>query len=123
MKLTGFDLNLLVVFEAILRERSVTKAGERLGLSQPAISHALNRLRWMLKDQLFVRTPEGMTPTPRAEHLAEPISRALHDLKRTLAPQEFAPAEADRRFLLGPNNDAAVALARPRFSQRRAPAP
>jgi hypothetical protein len=47
MKLTGFDLNLLVIFEAILRERSVTKAGERLGLSQPAMSHALNRLRWI----------------------------------------------------------------------------
>ena len=54
MKLTTFDLNLLVVFEAVLRDRSVTKAGERLGLSQPAMSHALNRLRWLLKDQLFV---------------------------------------------------------------------
>src|ERR1700674_5050997 len=99
MKLTTFDLHLLVVFEAVLRDRSVTKAGERLGLSQPAMSHALNRLRWLLKDQLFIRTPEGMTPTPRAEHLAEPISRALTDLQRTLDPEEFTPEDASRRFV------------------------
>src|ERR1700737_2445215 len=95
MQLKTFDLNLLVVFEAVLRERSVTKAGEKLGLSRPAMSHALNRLRWMLKDQLFVRTPEGMMPTPRAEHLAEPISRALLDLKRTLDPQNVGPRMRD----------------------------
>ena len=67
MNLATFDLNLLLVFEAILRERSVTRAAEHLSLSQPAMSHALNRLRWLLKDQLFVRTPAGMMPTPRAE--------------------------------------------------------
>ena len=97
MELKTFDLNLLVVFEAVLRERSVTRAGEKLGLSQPAMSHALNRLRWMLKDQLFVRTPEGMMPTPRAEFLAEPICRALFDLQRTLEPEDFVAEEADRR--------------------------
>jgi DNA-binding transcriptional LysR family regulator len=123
VELKTFDLNLLLVFEAVLRERSVTKAGEKLGLSQPAMSHALNRLRWMLKDQLFVRTPEGMTPTPRAEHLAEPISRALHDLKRTLDPEEFTPEEADRRFVVGLNNYAAVVLAGPVFGKCRALAP
>src|SRR5260370_42438124 len=100
MKLTTFDLNLLVVFEAILRERSVPKAGERLGLSQPAISHALNRLRWMLKDQLFVRTPEGMIPTPRAEQLAQPVRRALLELALALEPEEFAPELAERRFII-----------------------
>ncbi|HZB93081.1 MAG TPA: LysR family transcriptional regulator, partial [Stellaceae bacterium] len=60
MNLAAFDLNLLVVFDAVMRERSVTRAGERIGLSQPAMSHALNRLRYMLKDPLFVRTPDGM---------------------------------------------------------------
>jgi DNA-binding transcriptional LysR family regulator len=111
MQLKSFDLNLLVVFDAVLRERSVTKAGERLGLSQPAMSHALNRLRWLLKDQVFVRTPEGMMPTPRAEYLAEPISRALVDLQRTLDPEEFTPEEARRRFVIAINNYAAVVLA------------
>jgi DNA-binding transcriptional LysR family regulator len=123
VELKTFDLNLLVVFEAVLRERSVTKAGEKLGLSQPAMSHALNRLRWMLKDQLFVRTPEGMTPTPRAEHLAEPISRALHELQRTLDPEVFTPEEADRRFVIAVNNYAAVVLAGPVFAKCRALAP
>ena len=56
----AFDLKLLIVFDAVMQERSVTRAGNRIGLSQPAMSHALNRLRHMLKDELFVRTPEGM---------------------------------------------------------------
>src|ERR1700738_428727 len=64
MNLATFDLNLLLVFEAILRERSVTRAAEALNLSQPAMSHALNRLRWMLKDQLFGRTPAGVVAGP-----------------------------------------------------------
>jgi Bacterial regulatory helix-turn-helix protein, lysR family len=64
MNLRAFDLNLLLVFQAILREGSVARAAERLHLSQPATSHALSRLRHRLKDQLFVRTPTGMTPTP-----------------------------------------------------------
>jgi DNA-binding transcriptional LysR family regulator len=123
MKLTTFDLNLLVVFEAILRERSVTKAGDRLGLSQPAMSHALNRLRWLLKDQLFIRTPEGMMPTPRAEQLAHPIRRALSELQSALDPEEFIPAEAERRFTLAVNNDAAVVLAGPISAECAALAP
>jgi DNA-binding transcriptional LysR family regulator len=113
MRLTTFDLNLLVVFETILRERHVTRAGERLGLSQPAMSHALNRLRWMLKDQLFIRTPEGMMPTPRAELLAQPVRRALGELEAALDPEEFIPAKADRRFTIAVNNYAAVVLAGP----------
>jgi len=65
-KLGAIDLNLLVVFDVIMRDRSVTRAGQRLGLSQPAMSHALTRLRHMLKDELFIRSPDGMMPTPRA---------------------------------------------------------
>ncbi len=112
-----------MVFDAVLRERSVTKAGERLGLSQPAMSHALNRLRWLLKDQVFVRTPAGMMPTPRAEYLAEPISRALIDLQRTLDPEEFVPEEAHRRFVIAVNNHAAVVLAGKLFRACGAVAP
>jgi DNA-binding transcriptional LysR family regulator len=123
MKLTTFDLNLLVVFEAILRDRSVTKAGGRLGLSQPAMSHALNRLRWMLTDQLFIRTPEGMVPTPRAEQLAHPVRRALGELQSALDPEEFIPAQAERRFTLAVNNYAAVVLAGPITAECAALAP
>lgn len=123
MKLTTFDLNLLVVFETMLRERSVTKAAERLGLSQPAMSHALNRLRWMLKDQLFIRTPDGMMPTPRAEQLAQPIRRALGELQSALDPEEFIPAEAERRFTVAVNNYAAVVLAGPITAECAALAP
>ena len=117
MKLGAFDLNLLLVFEAILREQSVTKAAERLSLSQPAMSHALNRLRWLLKDQLFVRTPTGMMPTPRAEQLALPVRRALEELQLALEPETFTPSTAERRFTIAVNNYAAVVLAAPIVAQ------
>lgn len=107
----ALDLNLLVVFDAVMQERSVTRAGDRLGLSQPAVSHALGRLRHMLKDELFVRTPEGMTPTPRAEQLALPLRRALNDMQLALEPEIFVPKEARREFIISVNNYAAVVLA------------
>ena len=107
----AFDLNLLIVFDAVMQERSVTRAGATIGLSQPAVSHALGRLRHMLKDDLFVRTPEGMIPTPRAEQLAEPLRRALNDMELALEPESFVPSEASRRFDVAVNNYAAVVLA------------
>jgi DNA-binding transcriptional LysR family regulator len=113
LKTGTFDLNLLLVFEAILRERSVTRAAEALNLSQPAMSHALNRLRWMLKDQLFVRTPAGMMPTPRAEQLALPVRKALDELQLALEPETFNPSTAERWFTIAVNNYAAVVLAGP----------
>src|SRR3954469_1139873 len=85
----AIDLNLLVVFDAVMQERSVTRAGNRLGLSQPAMSHALARLRHMLKDDLFIRSPNGMVPTPRAEQLDLPIRQALADLQQSLEPVRF----------------------------------
>jgi DNA-binding transcriptional LysR family regulator len=106
----AIDLNLLVVFDAVMQERSVTRAGQKIGLSQPAMSHALNRLRYILKDQLFVRTPEGMVPTPRAEQLANPLRRALNDIQLALEPDIFDPKEANRRFTISVNNYAAVVL-------------
>ena len=110
MNLNTFDLNLLLVFEAVQRRRSVTKAADDLGLSQPAMSHELKRLRLRLKDQLFIRTPEGMTPTPRAEQLAEPIHRSLMELQRTLEAEDFVPETADRGFKIAVNNSAAIVL-------------
>lgn len=117
------DLNLLVVFETILREKSVTRAGERLALSQPAMSHALNRLRHLTGDQLFVRTPEGMIPTPRGERLAEPVRHALLELRTALETDVFLPETTRQRFVIAVNNYAAIALAGPILHKVRALAP
>src|SRR6202034_1772989 len=117
MNLRSLDLNLLLVFEAILREGSVARAAERLHLSPPATSHALSRLRHRLKDQLFVRTPAGMTPTPRAEQLARPVRRALDELQLALEPDVFSPATAERIFVVALNNFGAIALAAPVVSE------
>ena len=92
------DLNLLRVFDALAEERSVTRAGERLGLTQSAVSHALNRLRYALEDDLFLRAPDGMTPTPRAIEIWPELRRGLSQLQHALAPTEFIPAEAERTF-------------------------
>src|SRR5207302_2440073 len=107
-KLAVIDLNLLVVFDAIMRERSVTRAGQRLGLSQPAMSHALTRLRHMLKDELFVRSPNGMAPTPRAEELATPIRIALDGLQQSLEPVQFDASKATASFRIAVDNYAAI---------------
>src|ERR1700674_2774156 len=112
-KLGAIDLNLLVVFDAIMRERSVTRAGQRLGLSQPAMSHALTRLRHMLKDELFVRSPNGMAPTPLAEQLATPIRIALDGLQQSLQPVQFEPAKATTTFRIAVDNYAAIVLVAP----------
>ena len=105
------DLNLLLVFEAMLHERSVSRAASRLGLSQPALSHALKRLRHMLGDELFARTPTGMIPTPRAQALAAPVRRALGEIENVLEPEEFVPADAENRFMIAMNNYATLVLA------------
>src|SRR5882762_3022965 len=112
-KLGAIDLNLLVVFDAIMRDRSVTRAGQRLGLSQPAMSHALTRLRHMLKDELFVRSPNGMMPTPWAEELATPIRIALDGLEQSLEPVQFEPSKATATFRIAVDNYAAIVLVAP----------
>src|SRR5436853_3950771 len=96
----ALDLNLLRVFEALMQERSATRAGERLGLTQSAISHALNRLRYVLKDELFVRGPEGMQPTERAAEIAPRLRQGLLQLQLALAPADFVPERSDRRFTI-----------------------
>jgi DNA-binding transcriptional LysR family regulator len=113
VKLGAIDLNLLVVFDALMQERNVTRAGQRLGLSQPAMSHALTRLRHMLKDDLFVRSPKGMLPTPRAEQLASPIRTALDGLQHSLEPTQFVPSKATRSFRVAVDNYSAVVLVGP----------
>jgi DNA-binding transcriptional LysR family regulator len=107
------DLNLLRVFDVLLEERSVTKAGARLGLSQSAVSHALNRLRHMLNDELFLRGPSGMKPTARALEIGARVHAAMVDLQAALAPADFDPATTQRRFSMAAGNYAASVLGPP----------
>jgi DNA-binding transcriptional LysR family regulator len=109
--LSRLDLNLLVAFDALLAEGSVTRAAERVGIGQSAMSHTLGRLRRLLKDELFVRAPEGMEPTPRAVALAEPIRITLAAIQEMLLQGEgFDPGEAERTFLLGMPDSIEVVL-------------
>jgi DNA-binding transcriptional LysR family regulator len=97
MNWRALDLNLLVVFDAVMHERSATGAAGKLNMTQPAVSHALSRLRGALKDELFIRTPDGMEPTPHAVRLADPVRRALEQLATALdGAAEFQPATAKR---------------------------
>lgn len=99
-----YDLNLLPIFVALMEERSVTRAAERVGMTQPALSNALSRLRLMLNDQLFIRERYGIQPTPVALELAPHISDALAKLDdAVLGQQGFDPAEAQRLFTIAPN--------------------
>jgi DNA-binding transcriptional LysR family regulator len=99
MNLAVFDLNLLRVFDAMMAERHVTRAGQRIGLSQPAVSAALNRLRGLFNDELFVRNGHEMVPTARALSLSEPIADALRRVELAVAANtQFDPATARRDF-------------------------
>jgi DNA-binding transcriptional LysR family regulator len=99
MNVRDVDLNLLRVFDAVLRERGVTPAAAGLGLTQPAVSNALSRLRAVFGDPLFLRTPTGMDATPFARELAAPVRQALALLESALAHGPgFDPASATRAF-------------------------
>lgn len=101
MNIRNFDLNLLVVLDALLRERNVSRAAERLSLTQPAISNALNRLRSQLNDEVMIRTARGMQPTALAMSLEEPVRRALRQIETSLnASLAFDPARAEASFTL-----------------------
>lgn len=101
MNMNNFDLNLLRVLDALLRERNVSRAAERLALSQPAVSNALNRLRELLDDPLLVRVGRAMQPTPRALELEAPIRDALQRIGQSLAGGDaFDPARSRQRFTL-----------------------
>lgn len=117
MNLAGVDLNLLVVFDALMVERNTTRAGERIGMSQPAVSKALNRLRHLCKDDLFIRCAEGMKPTPRAIELAMPVQQALQELSNALEPNVFDPATDARVFRIL-TNDLITRLMMPAVMER-----
>jgi DNA-binding transcriptional LysR family regulator len=98
--LRRIDLNLLVILDALLSEQHVTRAAQRLHLSQPAVSHALARLRDLLGDPLLVRAGATLVPTPRAMELIAPLAEALAQVQSLLAPNAFDPATAKRTFRL-----------------------
>jgi DNA-binding transcriptional LysR family regulator len=102
MHLAKVDLNLFVVFDTIYAEGGITRASRRLNLSQPAISHALGRLRGMFDDPLFTRHGHSMTPTPLARRLIEPVRQSLQGLEVTLGRLgRFDPGTARKRFIVG----------------------
>jgi DNA-binding transcriptional LysR family regulator len=112
INLSQADLNLLVVYEAVLAERHVARAAKRLRLTPSAVSHGLGRLRQLLQDPLFVRTPKGVVPTARALELAAPIAEILSRVRSVLSSATpFQPATSTRRFSIGaPDGASAVFL-------------
>ncbi|TPG49197.1 LysR family transcriptional regulator [Roseomonas nepalensis] len=122
--LSGFDLNLLRVFDAVARERHVTRAAARLNLSQPAVSNALNRLRAALGDELFLRAPQGVVPTSLSLSLMTPVEEMLDRLQETLAATApFDPATSDRVFTIALSEYAEAVLAPPLFARLAREAP
>jgi DNA-binding transcriptional LysR family regulator len=100
MNLTSLDLNLLVALDALLREANVSRAAMRIGLSQPAASHALQRLRELIGDPLLVRSGARMELTPRALALRAPLAQTLDQVRALFVPDDFDAARSERRFRL-----------------------
>jgi DNA-binding transcriptional LysR family regulator len=118
------DLNLLVLFEAVLRERHVGRAAERLNLTPSAVSHGLGRLRRLLNDPLFLRTPKGVVPTARAGELATPIADALARVRSVISSAEpFDPATSTRRFAIGAPDAVSAVFLPPLLGKLRQTAP
>ncbi len=121
MNLQSIDLNLLVVLEALVEECNVTRAAKRVGLSQPAMSNALARLRRTFDDPLLVRTAEGMVPTPAAHALIIPVRQALAQLREALEEKSvFDPTATERTFHLLTTDYAEITLVAPLLQMLRA---
>ena len=124
INLGRIDLNLFVLFEAVRAESHVGRAAERLNLSASAVSHGLARLRRLLNDPLFLRTPKGVVPTARAAELAGPIAEILAQARRVVATAEpFDPHTSARRFTIGAPDGALAAILSPLLDQLRTSAP
>ncbi len=124
MNLASVDLNLLVAFEALMEERHVTRAGERVGLAQPSMSSVLTRLRALFGDELFVRSASGMQPTAKALALAQPISDALAQIRGVLAPASaFNPATVSRRLSIAATDYGDLVVVPPLVEALRREAP
>lgn len=112
MKLRGIDLNLLPVLRALLQTRSVNKAADMLGMSQPAVSHALKRLRFLVRDPLLLRVGQSMRLTTRAEELHAIVNRACSTIEEILAEDQFDPAVAERNFTIAAADYTSLLIAR-----------
>lgn len=121
--LRTLDLNLLKTLDALLDERSVTRAASRLFLTQPAVSGMLNRLRDYFDDPLFIRAPHGIVPTLRADALAAPVKRILADIDVLLQPVEFDPRTANITFALAATDYALRAVIVPFIAALKVQAP
>ncbi|MGT8857805.1 LysR family transcriptional regulator [Enterobacter sp. 186315] len=121
--LRTLDLNLLKTLDALLDERSVTRAAARLSLTQPAVSGMLNRLRDYFDDPLFIRVPHGIVPTTRAEELATPIKRILADINVLLQPVAFDPLTANLTFTIAATDYALRAVVVPFIAALKTQAP
>jgi len=122
--LSRTDLNLLVLFDVVLEERHVGRAADRLNLTPSAVSHGLGRLRRLLNDPLFLRTPKGVVPTGRATELAGPVADILaraRSVISTAAP--FDPIKSTRRFTIGAPDGVSAVLLPPLLAKLRERAP
>jgi DNA-binding transcriptional LysR family regulator len=124
MELQDIDLNLLVLFNQLLVERRVSKVAENLGITQPAVSNALARLRKLLGDELFLRTPSGMEPTPYADQLAESVTYALGMIHSALNQRStFDPSTSSRSFTVGMTDIGEIYFLPPLMEKLRRDAP
>src|ERR1041384_2191373 len=120
MNIQTIDLNLMVAFEALMEERNVTRAAKRIGLSQPAMSNALARLRRTFDDPLLMRTAEGMTPTPVGQSLIVPVRAALAQLREALEEKAiFDPTASARTFHVLTSDYAEITLLAPLLRELR----
>ena len=110
MNIALVDLNLLIVFDAVMREKHVTRAAKRIGMTQPAVSNALNRLRYIAKDDLFVRSSAGVVPTARAIELGPPIRQAINLVENAFDPTSFDPKNSSEEFDIAISNYTASIL-------------
>lgn len=123
MNLSGVNLNLLVAFDALCRERHVTRAARRVGITQSAMSNSLRQLRALFDDELFVRAPRGVVPTARALSLAEPVRRGLSLLEGAVAPPTFDPSRDARTFVLSADDYVQLVVLPPLLTALAARAP
>lgn len=124
MNINRIDLNLLVYLDVLLRERNVTKAANQLGISQPAMSNGLRRLRQLFDDPLLVRTSEGMTPTERASELAPLVRSVLVDIEKAVQPKSaFEPERGERVFRIMASDYTESTLIPPLLRELRETAP
>ncbi len=124
MKLSNVDLNLFVVFDAIYTEGNLTRVGEIIGITQPAVSNALGRLRKQFNDRLFVRTAAGMVPTPLAQNIIGQVRQALQLMRSSVQDNaSFDPAVSDKRFRISTTDLMQAILLPPLFAQIQQVAP